>query len=491
MTASTSEIIGGIDLLSPTNVEGWACLGRDPTRRLIVQVHACGQVVAQAQADKYRVDLSESKVGDGQCAFSIGLPDDVAVDTLSVYAWDPQTDTRAKLAGTGRITIDRITVRGEPPRLGSTSTRATQELLAAVGGNTGNLAFAYGTSLLLGFPTHTTNGRAPEATEELGVYTLANQLGDHFDPSGLCRFLAAAPPNWKVLGIGLGAQGPLNTLEADPTDVSLHACHREWLERIAERAPTQNPSIGVRGEFTLEVLERLGLGSHAVVTGCPSMLISPERRLGHEIASKYSLLGESPVVDTALGNPWNSVHAPFEHRLLQISASSGGSTHVQMAERHVRLANGDLISDEELDAIQAELCPTLAPDAFVAFSRQHLQVWWDVPAWMQALGRAEFFVGSRIHGVVLALQAGTPALCVAWDTRTLELCKTLGVPFVSLYEEPWLSGNFSLNDLRNAFESLFDSSGFDRRRRSLAHTVNSFFSKHGVPVSAHLKRLVE
>ena len=280
---------------------------------------------------------------------------------------------------------------------------------------------------------------------------------------------------WKVLAIGLGAQGPLNKFVADPAEVEVLPAHSKWLQIMVDRAPSPHPSIGVRGEFTLSVLERLGFDRHAVVTGCPSLFISRSNQLGAEIMSKYSAIGDTPVIDSALGNPWDPRHAAFEQGLLKASNLSGGSTHVQMGALHVQLARGDRLSNADITLLHGQLAPEVPRSSFVAFARRQLRVWWDVPAWMEALRCADFFIGSRIHGAALALQAGTPALCAAWDSRTRELCQTMLIPHVPVHEEPWASGRFCWDDIRAAFESQFDPAAFDRSRQSLAAKVASFF----------------
>ena len=104
-----SQYVGSVDLLSTTNVEGWAYLGTDPKRRLIVQVEAGGRQIAQGVADASRADLADGGVGDGQCAFFIPLRGDVDVSTVSVYAQDPETGSRAPLPVTGRVAFERTT----------------------------------------------------------------------------------------------------------------------------------------------------------------------------------------------------------------------------------------------------------------------------------------------------------------------------------------------------------------------------------------------
>lgn len=109
MAADRSQYIGNVDLLSATGVEGWAYLGLDPTRRLIVEVEAAGKQIAQGTADSSRPDLVDGCVGDGKCAFFIPLRGDVDVGALRVYARDPHTGLRAPLPVTGRIAIEKTT----------------------------------------------------------------------------------------------------------------------------------------------------------------------------------------------------------------------------------------------------------------------------------------------------------------------------------------------------------------------------------------------
>ena len=51
--------------------------------------------------------------------------------------------------------------------------------------------------------------------------------------------------------------------------------------------------------------------------------------------------------------------------------------------------------------------------------------------WINTLKGYDVVVSSRIHGVVAGLLAGTRGLCVAHDSRTLELCQTLKIPYVT------------------------------------------------------------
>jgi SAM-dependent methyltransferase len=104
-----SQYAGSVDLLSATKVEGWAHLRTDPKRRLIVQVETAGRQIAQGMANARRADLADGGVGDGHCAFFIPLRGDVDVNSVRVYAQDPETGARAPLPVTGRLAFERST----------------------------------------------------------------------------------------------------------------------------------------------------------------------------------------------------------------------------------------------------------------------------------------------------------------------------------------------------------------------------------------------
>ena len=89
----------------------------------------------------------------------------------------------------------------------------------------------------------------------------------------------------------------------------------------------------------------------------------------------------------------------------------------------------------------------------------------------------DFVIGPRIHGVMLALQAGVPALCGTIDARTEELCKTMMVPHIKFNEFP---KNLTKNDLDLVELVGFDSQVFDQNRDVLAKRTMSFMFKNRI-----------
>jgi hypothetical protein len=76
---------------------------------------------------------------------------------------------------------------------------------------------------------------------------------------------------------------------------------------------------------------------------------------------------------------------------------------------------------------------------------------------------------------MLAIQAGVPGGVIAHDSRTFELCQTMGIP-VRQHNE--LQENFSIQDLKSMFP--FDADAYDQRRAALAQTMGEMFLHAGI-----------
>ena len=100
---------------------------------------------------------------------------------------------------------------------------------------------------------------------------------------------------------------------------------------------------------------------------------------------------------------------------------------------------------------------------------------------MAFVSSSDLVAGTRIHGVVLGLQAGVRGVCIAHDSRTRELCETLGVPFLPASEVP---AGVTLERLRDA--ARVDGPSFDRNRAALRRTYVDFLTSNGLQVAADL-----
>lgn len=351
---------------------------------------------------------------------------------------------------------------GLDPNISDYPLKETENLCKAVGGNTGNLAFHYAIQKQLGLKTVVPWSAFPQDIDNagsLGVIPCANQLGPHANFSGMAAKLGKTQA--KYVAIGLGAQSGIGGKLPVIPEGTL-----KWLEQIVEHSPSGNPNITVRGDFTLEVLDSYGFKGCAVSLGCPTLFINPDRNLGSVISGN---LREPRKVAVLAGHyKWKHLKK-LEASLLDI-ASRDGAYITQSPKDMIKLGRGEV--GESLDdylEIKEYLQPRMTDNEFGEWVSSHANVFFDVLAWMEFYRRFDFVIGPRIHGVILALQAGVPGACIVHDSRTLELCESMKVPYVLAKDH--LEG-LDVNKVVEEFEfSQFD---FDKNREEKSVRFNDF-----------------
>lgn len=368
---------------------------------------------------------------------------------------------------------------GLKPTLDASDT-STETLSARAGLNTGNLVYAHAiSSHVAGAPEVLDIGARPQrmnSTGRIGIIQGANQLGSHFDAHTWPERFAQLTVDLVILG--LGAQSDVAGTFPELPDTAL-----EWVRRIVERAPGDAPNLGVRGAFTKSVLERHGLAEHAEIIGCPSLFINPDPRLGREVAKNVRFPGRVGVV--AGHEAWRHL-AHIEASLARLVEETGGSYIGQHGLNMMKLTRGEAaeLAEEDLEALRDYVSPDMGFAEFIRWTQRHGRVFFDVPEWMEHCRGCDFVIGSRIHGTVVALQAGTPAVCIVHDSRTLELCETMRIPHVMADD---LAGGLDLEALSDLF--VFDPEAFDENRVSLCSRYVAFLDRNGVCVAPWLEAL--
>ena len=331
------------------------------------------------------------------------------------------------------------------------------------GGNTGNVAFVNAiASHLTGEVNFVSWDATPDQLKRAGdvvVIACANQLGEHTNLGKTAENLEKA--GLPVLALGLGAQA---NSQAD--NISITKGTRRWIEAIANQAPSGQPNIGVRGTYTLAQIERLGLGGSAAVIGCPSNFTN----LSFDYISSVQRASEQDValVACAMGHPFSPALGPIERQLLDLVDETEGTCIVQHDLSMIKLALHEFegLGAPLLEQMRRYFRPSLTLEEFKVWCRKRLLVFADADNWMTWTKRYDFVVGPRFHGIMLAIQAGVPAGCIAHDSRTLEMCQTMGIPvrMYNSFEEP-----LRLRDLRSLFP--FDASTYRETYVSTGHSI--------------------
>ncbi|HXZ16843.1 MAG TPA: polysaccharide pyruvyl transferase family protein [Roseiarcus sp.] len=357
--------------------------------------------------------------------------------------------------------------------------RSSEDLFRKAGANTGNFAFVQALWAHLSphveiFPWEASPDVLRERCDII-VMACANQLGPHSNLERLAIMFERT--KLPILAIGLGAQA--NEVGAA---IELSPGTRRWLEVVADCAPSKAPNIGVRGAFSLEQVERGGAGGRAVVTGCPSNFINPEPSLATTLEARYRRdLIERVAVPAGLHH-WAKLRA-LERALADIVESTSGLYVAQSEIDMIRMARGEweAMDPATFESLRSYVRPALSDDAFRLWCKRHATCFADATSWMDAMRNFDFVVGPRFHGVMLAMQAGTPGGVIAHDSRTLEMCQTMEIP-VRMHDD--MPAEFRASDLPALFP--FEAAAYAARRAELAERHADMLIAAGVKPSPDL-----
>ncbi len=321
----------------------------------------------------------------------------------------------------------RLHIYGTSPYLPDASCLSADELSQQSGGNTGNLMFCHSVSRMTGAGPRSIPWGASldelDPSHDLLVLPLANQLGAHVDLGVLAEKMARQ--KIPMVGLGLGAQGPIHGVDA----AAIPQGSWKWLRVILERSVDGKPNIALRGEETLRVIEEQGLADGCVVTGCPSNFINPSATLGREISRRRA----RPVkrISVPAGNPFLPQHRLLEQSLRGLVESTHGIYVCQHPIDMLRLTKHeyDGIDRATFHKYRNYIHPELDDAGFMDWFRAHAHAFASVPEWISMMTRNDVVMGTRIHGVMAGIQAGVPSVCLCIDSRTKELCQTMAIPY--------------------------------------------------------------
>jgi len=216
--------------------------------------------------------------------------------------------------------------------------------------------------------------------------------------------------------IGIGAQLPYGTKFDTLPDEYVRV-----VKRFTAAVLDKSPSIGVRGEYTADMLRHLGFPAEGIrVIGCPSMFgngqLGPlERRTERLDATSPIAISYTPKVKGV-------------DKLVNTNAARYPLS-VVVPQQHHRLAL--MLWGENPNSFNRRM-PIHTDHPLYVEDRMRFFV--DAKPWIDFMATQHFAFGTRIHGNVAGVLAGTPSVVLAHDSRTVELSKYHGIPW-RLYAE--------------------------------------------------------
>jgi anti-sigma regulatory factor (Ser/Thr protein kinase) len=338
--------------------------------------------------------------------------------------------------------------------------------------NSGNLVFLGAAQKILSAPgvdleadgLRVQPSAAEEINERFDAYVIP--LANAFRPNYEARLIQATQLLRRltipVSILGVGADG---TIDGDMARIEpMAGVVRDFVAAALDRGP----SIGVRGELTADYLRRLGFRDVEVI-GCPSMFLDGPRL---DVAKRTErLTREHRVVITI--SPYLKAMGPIlQHHVARYPNLAYVAQDLSSLEMLVLGTSIDGARPEE--AIPRHPDHPLVRDGT---TRQYIDPW----PWIADLRGADFVFGSRIHGTIASLLAGTPAYLLAHDARTVELARYFDIPHQALRDTPPHVDAADLYDVAD-LGPLLDghATRFDRFARYLAeHNLEHAFDHPG------------
>ncbi|MGW0915816.1 polysaccharide pyruvyl transferase family protein [Streptomyces sp. NPDC002784] len=356
--------------------------------------------------------------------------------------------------------------------------------------NSGNLIFSDATHKILEVPgtevvsngIRTNVQAAGRINEKYDAFVvpLANAFRPSFEPQLTRLTQLITRLKIPVVVVGVGAQ---TGLSYDPARLKpMEPAVRAFVSAVLDRSA----SIGVRGEFTEKYLKDMGFKDVEVI-GCPSMFMHGKDLTVAKRAPE--LTAESRV---AVNGSHSAVRTQGMDRIIM--------------RAHERYPHLRYIGQNLSDALQLHWRDVSGPNGKITEMPTHpdhpmyredkARVYIDPITWIDDLREFDYSFGSRIHGNIAALLAGTPATVLCSDSRTLELCRYFDIPHqridevgkgedvdpAKLYAQadfgPLVSGHherferftgfLDRNGLKNTFTHGDGGAAFDQRMRSLS-----------------------
>ncbi|EOS54052.1 polysaccharide pyruvyl transferase family protein [Paenibacillus barengoltzii] len=325
--------------------------------------------------------------------------------------------------------------------------RDPYENYVSTGLNTGNLYIGYAVHTL--FNTRKMfNLWAPLTEQEV------NEIKSNFDiiVMGASNFINSSTDfgvpadnlnklKLPIIVLGIGAQAPNETIKKIPLT--------KGTERFLNSISEYSNLIGVRGEYTAELLEKMGIRNFQII-GCPTYYIN--KNINYKIYKSERNFNELKI---ALN--YTNISQRCDEKILKFAYENDidiiGQT--EYVEEYWKRSLPYNFSDEKLckktkdkEKLYTKILKRDINEV-KEFMRNHFDQYYDIDQWIQQIKKYNFVFGTRFHGNMIAVQNSIPSLLVTHDSRTKELAEFCNIPYITANN---LVGDLNLERLYNEMD---------------------------------------
>jgi polysaccharide pyruvyl transferase WcaK-like protein len=236
------------------------------------------------------------------------------------------------------------------------------------------------------------------------------------------------------IGIGIQAIHTINEIKLTPS-----------VDRLMRIASEKCKYIGVRGQYSAEFLNSIGI-KNVIVIGCPSIMnIPPQAPASYLDKLIFAKNLESYRVRFAWSMTNYLNNDLYKSALLRIAKNTNSTYFSQTEIDLYKFSQGRPFDREELSKFELSLCNVDDSHFLISFLAKNCKLFLEPSRWINFLRSYDLYCGERLHGAIAALDAGVPSLLLSSDLRTLEVAEFLKIPHINCLLQPLEGKNLSLD----------------------------------------------
>lgn len=272
--------------------------------------------------------------------------------------------------------------------------------------------------------------------------------------------------------MGLGAQTTLEEMNPRKYANGLSSEMVRWIQMIADRCNV----VGVRGEFTADVLKSLGIKNVDAV-GCPTYFVNG---YAQPQIIKKNLSELRNVVFHTCWEPYSDWHVQWNRAVLDNMLQFSNPAFVIQSEFKFLpylIANTDqlqslmALQNSDISASVDAICRHFGLDENDVVTNDKIRhlfhIFSDMNKWAEFIKSYDVAFGFRIHGNIIALKNGVPAINIATDSRVYEMCELFKIPYVRVNQ-------FDSTELN--FNKIYEQADFSEMNKQYPVLLQNFIN---------------